>query len=148
MVREVADPAANHRQTLGSEQRHLQLRKRPVAPDTSASGDDPVVGKSGEPDRPHQVADGSCGSRPARHCGHVAVSRDSTRGDTSECADHALLKGCGFRHCGHIAQRAMIVVSERPCARGRVAPTRAIRVGARSAGVDAVSYRPLLMPAP
>jgi hypothetical protein len=92
MFREAPDPASNHRQALGRQQRNLHLRECTIATHTATCSDDAVVRKPGNPDGAHEVSHGAGSRRLARHGGYIAVRRHAPRWDRPQRANHQELE--------------------------------------------------------
>lgn len=144
MLFDASDPRANDQQPFGSEERAFDIRATAVAPETSAGGDDAMVGKAPARREAHQRAHGPGGSGRARETGQVPVCRHLAGWNETDQSEHP---GCESRGPG---RHGAAIASRRtsPSVRDRVSPTRWASVGAMSTGVAGPVYCPGLMPAP
>jgi hypothetical protein len=135
--------------SFGGKERAFKVRRSAKAAELTARGDHTMVGKSGLRGFAKDVAHRARGAGPARQTRNITVGRDAARGNRRHNPKHAAAERCGsFQRTITGAVRASASVSARPSARASVMPERTANVGARSAGVALVRYRPGVMPNP
>ena len=143
-LREITQPFAPEGMPLSRKQVALQLRRSSEAAERPGGADDAVIRKQRFRRIAKNVADGARRSRPARHARDVAVRRDTSCRNSGDHTQHPPREGRGRR----AALQRIASASTRPSARGSVMPAKYANVGAISAGVADVRYRPGLMPQP
>ncbi len=126
---------------FGSKQCALQLRRAAEAADGAGRADHAVVREMRFGSVAENVADGAGGAWSSGHARDIAVGCHASRRNGRDHAEHAARKR-------RADLQRMASPSTRPSARGSVMPASNANVGAMSAGVAVVRYRPGLIPQP
>ena len=145
---EVNDALALDPESFSLEKCRLQVRRAAVAANPAARCHHAVIGEAGNGGRTHDVAGGPSGTRAPGSPRQIAIRDHAPRRDPSEQSEHAAGERRRCRPASTHAQRRTTSGSTQPSAFGMRIPTIAARVGAMSAGVAGLVYRPGRMPAP